>query len=205
MIFKIDASQRLTEKKSELSKLRKTGLVPAVVYGADTEPIKISINKADFLKLYKMSFKGIVFYEIQVGGKSYHTLLKERQIHPVTREIIHIDFMVIPANQTIEIDVPIRFVGTAIGTKEGGIIDIVHRTLKIQCVEDQIPEDIEVDISAMNVGEAYHVHQVPIGNWTVKDHPDTTLITIHAKKVETAPAPEAKPEESTTEQSQDQQ
>jgi len=204
MIFKIDAVQRTTENKADLKKLRKDGFIPAVVYGPGNEPVKITLNKADFMKLYKKGLNELVFYEIKLAGKEYHSLLKERQIHPVSREILHVDFMVIPPHQSIEVDVPIKFIGTPIGTKTGGIMDVVHRTLRIQCVEDEIPDDIEVDISHLIVGEALHVRQIPQGKWTVKDHQDKVLVTIHAKKIEAVvtPAAEPKPEEPTVEKQQ---
>jgi len=194
MIFKIEATERKTVKKSDLSKLRRDGFIPGVVYGHGVEPISISLDKADFMKLYKKSFNELVFYEVQYAGKEYHTLLKERQMHPVSREILHVDFMVIPPHQMIDVEVPLKFVGTPIGTKEGGFMDIVQRMLRIQCVEDAIPEDIEVDISHLIVGEALHVRQVPKGDWVVKDHPDSALVTIHSKKTEAAPVADAKPE-----------
>jgi large subunit ribosomal protein L25 len=197
MIFKIEATQRTTQKKADLTKLRKDGFIPAIVYGSETEPVNITLDRAEFMKLYKKSFGELVFYEIKLGSKNYHTLMKERQIHPVSREILHLDFMVVQHHQKLEIDVPIKFVGTAAGTKAGGTLDIVHRTLKIQCLEEDIPEDIVVDISNLEVSEAIHVHQIPVGKWTVKENPDTTLITIHPKKVEAAPAPAAPKAEET--------
>jgi len=206
MIFKIDAVQRKTERKSDLTKLRKDGFIPAVLYGSGIEPIDITMDKTEFMKLYKKSFSEMVFYEIMIAGKEYHTLLKERQTHPVTREILHVDFMVIPPNQMIEVDVPLKFVGTPIGTKEGGIMDVVRRTLRIQCLEKDIPEDIEVEISHLQVGEAFHIYQLPESKWTVKDNPDNALVTIHAKKIEVVVAPEeptseeATPEEPTSEE-----
>jgi large subunit ribosomal protein L25 len=201
MIFKIDAAQRTTQKKSDVAKLRKDGFIPAIVYGPGTEPISITLDKTDFMKLYKKSFGELVFYNIKVGKKSYHTLMKDRQIHPVTREVLHVDFMAIPHDSKIDVEIPVKFVGTPIGTKTGGTMDVVQRILHIQCLEKDMPEDIEVDISHLEVGEALHVHQIPVGNWTVKDNPDTTLVTIHAKKIEAAPVvAEPKPEESTPEE-----
>lgn len=201
MIFKINAESRKTVKKSELSKLRKDGFIPAVIYGQGTEPLSVTLTKAEFMKIYKKTIGELVFYEVAVSGKEYHTLLKERQIHPVTREILHVDFMVVPPHQMIDVEVPLKFIGTPIGAKTGGFIDVVHRTLKIQCMEENLPEDIEVDISSLEVGEALHVHQLPKGNWVVKEHQDTVLVTIHAKKIETATAEvkaEPKAEDTTT-------
>jgi large subunit ribosomal protein L25 len=195
MIFKIDAAKRTTQKKAELTKLRKDGFIPGIVYGRDTEPVNITLDRAEFMKLYKKSFTELVFYEIKVGRKNYHTLMKERQIHPVSREILHVDFMVIPHDQEIEIDIPIKYVGTAKGIKEGGSMDVVIRTLRIQCLDKNMPEDIEVDISSLEVGDVMHVSQIPVGKWTVKDNPDQTLVTIHAKKIEVEPVAEEVPVE----------
>jgi large subunit ribosomal protein L25 len=193
MIFKINAVERNTVRKSDLKNLRKEGMIPAVVYGHGVEPLSITLDKIEFMKLYKKSFNELVFYEVKIAKNEYHTLIKERQMHPVSREILHVDFMVIPPHQMIEVDVPIKFVGTPIGAKSGGFIDILHRSLRIQCVEDAIPNDIEVDITNLNVGEAFHIHQIPAGKWTIKDNPENALVTIHAKKAEAVV--EAKPEE----------
>ncbi len=197
MIFKLEAEQRTTERKSDLTKLRNNGFIPAVIYGSGVEPIKISVEKTNFLKLYKRGLNELVFYDINIAGKEYNTLLKERQIHPVTREILHLDFMVLPRNQEIEVEVPIKYVGTPIGVKEGGIMEIVLRTLRIQCMQEDIPADIEIDISNLNIGEAIHIYQLPQGKWTVKEHSDTAIVTIKSRKVEAepTPAPETKPEE----------
>ncbi len=203
MIFKIEATQRETKNKVDLSQLRQNGFIPAVLYGHEVEPMSITLNKAEFMKLYKKSFHEIVFYEIQLAGKEYHTLLKERQMHPVTREILHIDFMVIPPHQEIEVDVPIKFLGTAIGTKTGGFMDVIQRTVKILCVEDAIPDGIEIDISHLEVGDVLHVSHLPQGKWTVKDNPDNAIVTIHAKKIEVEPvAAEIAPEETKPEEDQ---
>ena len=194
MIFKINAVERNTVRKSDLKNLRKEGMIPAVVYGHGVEPLSITLDKIEFMKLYKKSFNEIVFYEVKVAKNEYHTMIKERQMHPVSREILHVDFMVIPPHQMIEVDVLIKFVGTPIGTKSGGFMDILHRSIRIQCIEDSIPNDIEIDISNLNVGEAFHIHQIPAGKWTIKDNPENALVTIHTKKAEVAAAVEAKTE-----------
>ncbi len=184
MIYKIEAESRKTGKKSDLNKLRDSGLIPAVVYGPQTKSTKITLNKADFLKLYKKSFNELAFFDIQLKGKNYHSIIKEKQIHPVSREILHLDFMVIPAHQKIEIDIPIKFKGTPVGVKEGGILDIIQRTVKIYCNADNLPEDIELDISKLNIDQAYHVDHLKKGEWEYRDPINNTLVVIHPKKVE---------------------
>lgn len=196
MIFNLTTKPRVTQRKSDLTQLRASGLVPAVIYGADMESLSISLVKSEFTQCYKKSFGELAFYELELEGKKYHTLLKAKQTHPVTREFLHLDFMVIPAKAPIEIDVPIKFIGEPAGLKEGGVMDIQVRTAKISCVADSIPEDLELNISKMLVGESLHISDLPKGNWEYKDHPGVALVVVHAKKAEAAPAPQA---DSTTE------
>lgn len=191
MIFKLNAVPRETIRKSDLSNMRKNGLIPAVVYGPGTDPLKVTLNKTDFMKHYKKSFGELAFYEIEYAGKNYHTMMKERQMHPVSREILHVDFMVIPHGHLIEVEVPLKFVGTPEGVKEGGTLDIVHRTVKIQGREVDIPEDITVDVKHLKLGEALYVHQLPTGNWYVKDHADDAVAVIHTKRGDVVATPEA--------------
>jgi len=188
MIFTLNADPRNTVKKSDLTTLRASGMIPAIVYGAGMEATKLSINNAEFLKCYKKSFNELAFYEIVLNGTKYHTILKDKLIHPVTRNILHIDFMVVEESAQMEFEVPIQFVGEAVGTKEGGFVDVIQRSVKITCRAKDIPEEISLDISALKVGDALHIKDLPAGNWQYKDHSDITLVVVHAKKTEEAPA-----------------
>ncbi|MDD2228803.1 MAG: 50S ribosomal protein L25 [Candidatus Cloacimonetes bacterium] len=184
MIFTLNAEPRHTVKKSDLTNLRASGLIPAVIYGSNTESISISINKHDFGQMYKKSFKEVCFWEIELSGKKYYTMLKAKQIHPVGRQFLHLDFLVIEAAAILEFDMPITFVGEAIGVKEGGMLDAQMRTAKISCKGTDVPKEICLDVSALNVGDALHVCDLPTGNWSYVDNADVTVVVVHAKKVE---------------------
>jgi len=194
MILNVDAEKRVTQRKSDLTELRKKGYIPAVIYGEGTDPISIALNKAEFGKIYKKSIGELAFFDLNVEGKKYHTILKDKQIHPVGRHFLHLDFMAVKAKTHVEIDVPIKFVGEPIGIKTGGIMDVIQRTVKISCLANQIPEDIEVDISKLGVGDSIHISGLPQGKWQYKDHSDVTLIVIHAKKGDTTTQAETEPE-----------
>ena len=188
MIFTLDAITRDNKKKSDLTELRAQGLIPAVIYGKGLESQSVAVKKADFMNCYKKSFKEIAFYEILFEGKKYHTLLKEKQTHPVNRDFLHLDFMVIPPKSMIEVEVPVRVVGEAAGLKEGGFLDVLHRSLKIVVQADQIPEDIEVIVTDLRVGDTIHVRDLPVGKWQYKDNLDNAIAVVHAKKADEAPA-----------------
>lgn len=194
MIFTLEAQARKTVRKSDLTKLRAQGMIPAVMYGPNMDAVSISVDQAEFTRCYKKSFNELAFYELELDGKTYHTILKEKLIHPVERNILHIDFLVVPASAQMEFEIPIHFNGEAIGTHEGGFVDVIQRSVKLVCQADKAPEGLDLDISNLHVGESLHVKDLPKGAWTIKDNEDVTLIVIHAKKTETVARVE-KPEE----------
>lgn len=181
MIFTLQAEPRNTVRKSDNKALRAAGRIPAVVYGTDLPSIKLSLSAAEFQKCYKQSFTELAFYELILEGKKYHSILKERQIHPVTRNFLHLDFMVVSADSTIELDIPLNIVGESLGEKEGGFMDVVQRTIKVIGKAADLPEGFELDVSEMHVGDTKHIRDLPTGNWTYKDADDITLVVIHGK------------------------
>ncbi len=199
MIFNIDAQKRTTTKKSELNALREQGKIPAVLYGKEVDTASIAIDMGEFQKCYKRSFNELAFYDIELDGKKYHTILKDKLVHPVTRNILHIDFMVISAKAQMEFDIPIKFVGESLGAKEGGFTDYVHRTVTISCRADEAPDELELDVSQLRIGDTLHVSDLPKGPWQYKEHDDVTLVVVHAKRAEEVAEPEEAAEEEVTE------
>lgn len=182
MIFTVEAKNRQTIRKSDLTNLRSAGSIPANVYGVGMSSISVAINKAEFTKVYKKTFNEVAFYNIELEGKTYFCVLKERQIHPVTREFLHLDFMVIPMDSKFDFDIPLHFEGEAIGAKSGGTLDVTMRHVKIHCNASEAPESIIVDISQLGLGASIHVRDLPKGTWDYKDNPDSTVIVVHAKR-----------------------
>lgn len=195
MIFNLEAKKRTTTKKSELTALRAQGMIPAVLYGKEVDAASIAIDMGEFQKCYKRSFNELAFYDIELDGKKYHTILKDKLVHPVTRNILHIDFMVISAKVQMEFDIPIKFTGEALGAKEGGFTDFVHRTVTVSCRADEAPDELELDVSQLGIGDSLHVSDLPKGPWQFKEHDDVTLVVIHAKRVEEEVKPEEAEEE----------
>lgn len=183
MILNLAAQPRKTVRKSDLTKLRADGMIPAVLYGTEMESTSISVSQSEFIRCYKKSFEELTFYEIELEGKKYHTILKDKLIHPVSRQFLHIDFLVIPATAEMEFDVPIRFEGEPAGVLEGGFADIIQRSVKLVCQASNVPQ-LELDISGLNVGDSLRVGDLPKGNWTYRDDDDVALIVMHAKRVE---------------------
>lgn len=190
MIVNIAAQPRQTGKKSMLTVMRSKGMIPGVLYGPGMDAVSIVVNNAEFTRCYKKSFAELTFFEVELEGKKYHTILKDKLIHPVSRNFLHLDFMVVDATSMMEFDLPVHFEGEAIGTKEGGFLDIIQRNVKISCPADNVPEDLRLNVSNLKVGDSLHVRDLPKGNWTFKDHDDVTLVVVHPKKAE-SPQPAA--------------
>lgn len=199
MILSIEAVKRITEKKSDLVELRNNGFIPAVIYGEGIEALSIAVKSAEFTKIYKKSIGEMAFYDVNVESKKYHCILKDKQVHPVRRDFLHLDFMAVKAKTHVEVEIPLKFVGEPIGLKSGGLMDILLRNVKISCQANQVPQDIEIDISKLEVGSSLHIGDLPQGIWQYKDNDDIAIIVIHAKKVDTAAEPEPVEEPKETE------
>jgi len=182
MIFKLEAEMRNVGKKQLVKETRTMGRIPAVVYGRGDENIAISLPKTDFMKSYKKSIGEIAIFNIKVAGKEYQTIVKERQIHPVSRDIIHVDFMTMQADKAIHIDVPIKIVGEPAGVKSGAILDVQHRSLQVSCKPAFIPEDIEIDVTNMEIGDAIHIKDIHKENVVMRDAADVVIASLHYPK-----------------------
>ncbi len=205
MIFTLEAQMRKTMRKSDLTKLRAQGMIPAVIYGPNMDTMSISINQAEFNKCYKKSFTELAFYELAIDNQKYHTILKDKLTHPVRRDFLHLDFQVIPASAEMEFELPINFIGEAAGAKEGGFVDIVQRTVKLVCQASKVPE-ISVDLSPLHIGDSIRIKDLPQGEWTYKDHEEEALVVVHAKRAEveeTSTADEAEAHKESDTQSTD--
>jgi large subunit ribosomal protein L25 len=197
VIFTLEATKRTIGKKSELNNLRREGLIPAVLYGKNMDSTPITVKKGEFQQCYKKSFNELAFYEIVLEGKKHHTILKDKLVHPVTRNILHIDFMVVESSAQMEFEIPIKIIGEPAGIKEGGFMDIIQRTVKISCRAKDIPEELPLDVSGLNIGDSLHIKDLPEGKWQYKDHADATLVVVHAKKAEAEPTAPAASTEAT--------
>ena len=133
MTFNLEAQKRTPSKKSDLNVLRSGGGIPAVIYGKSLDSTPISVDGRTFLNYYKKSFTELAFYEIELEGQKHHCILKDKLVHPVTRQILHLDFFVVDEGAEMEFEIPIQFEGEAAGEKEGGFVDILQRTVNITC------------------------------------------------------------------------
>lgn len=154
--FNILVHTREETGKNANRRIRSRGDIPAVLYGAerDTVPIVVERRKMQEAFRHGASENTIFLLKRAESDQQRHARIREMQIDPVTREIQHIDFQRILMDQTIRVFVPIEAVGTAKGVKdEGGVLDTVTREVEVECLPGIIPEKIEVDVTALAIGD----------------------------------------------------
>ena len=149
--------------KGVARKLRAAGRIPAVVYGRGTESRAISIDPKALVQLLQKGGAGMnTLIELSVDGTAKTVLVKELQRDPVRGRPLHTDFYLVELDQKVEVSVPIHLTGRAPGVELGGILDHPLREIELECLPRAIPESIDVDVSALDVGDSIHVRDLEL-------------------------------------------
>ncbi len=149
--------------KGAARKLRAAGRIPAVVYGRGTESRAISVDPKALVQLLQKGGAGMnTLIELSVDGTAKTVLVKELQRDPVRGRPLHTDFYLVDLDQKVEVSVPIRLTGRAPGVELGGILDHPLREIELECLPRAIPESIDVDVSALEVGDSIHVRDLEL-------------------------------------------
>ena len=152
--YKLDVTNRKELRSKAARSLRKKGIVPGVLYYSGEENVNISIEKS---VLFHAMQSGQRIFEIDQGGESQYTMIKQLQYHPVTDEIIHVDLMRVRRSEKITISVPLILVGDSIGVKEGGVLSQSLNQIEISCFPTDVPEQIELNIEDLELNSAKSV------------------------------------------------
>jgi large subunit ribosomal protein L25 len=158
---KLEAQLRSETGKGAARSLRRSGFVPAVVYGhgEETRSCKVDTKELERL-LTSVQWENTIIDLMMDDGEASDVLIRDVQIHPVRPEVLHIDFLAVHKGKKVKLDVPVRLVGVAPGVKEGGIMEHHRNDVEIRCIPSKIPEALELDISAMGIGDVASVSQL---------------------------------------------
>jgi large subunit ribosomal protein L25 len=186
------AEHRTGRRKSAASALRREGKVPAVLYAHGRETRSIAIGGTEFGYLLEKINPQSTIVELSLGGQSVKALIREIQRHPIRQGFLHVDFQEVLAGEKLRLEVPVTLVGTAEGVRnQGGVLDQVLRTVEIEVLPTDIPEKVELDVTALVIGRSLHVSDLSIPNATILTDPDLTVAVVVAPRVEEAPTPVA--------------
>ena len=184
------ATVRKTKGNGPAKALRREGHVPAVLYGPDAEAILLSVNTRDFENLIKHRNINQLLLNLTIENGQPVTkavMIKELQTHPVSLNILHIDFYEIDMKRKIRVNVPVVTTGKSIGVESGGVVQIIRRDLEVFCMPTEIPEAIEIDISELAMGQSVHVQEIPLeDNIEIAADVNFTVVTILSPKVDIA-------------------
>jgi len=191
----LSAARREGQGKGVARKLRAAAKIPGVVYGKGVAPEAVSLDRKAFEQLMRQGgHHGLIDLTLDASREPMKALVREVQIHPVSRSIEHVDLQRVSMQERIRIDVPIVLVGKPEGVRlAGGILEHSLRSIEVECLPGEIPETIEVDVTALGVGHSVHVSDLKVGNATILAHPETTVATV------SMPAAERAAEEATAE------
>ena len=197
----LTAEVRSDSGKGAARKLRAAGRVPAVIYGHHREPQSLALDaRALGLTLERVSASSV--FELTIGGgTAVRALIREIQRHPVKRTLIHVDFQELVAGEKVTVRVPLVFVGTADGVRnQGGLLEEVTRELEITADPSNIPDHIDVDVTALTIGHPMHVRDLtlPSGVTALADE-GATVVQVSPPRLEeeassSSEAPSGEPE-----------
>ena len=164
--------------------LRREGRVPAVIYGGKEEPTPIHVEETELVRQLGTGHFMNSIVMIDIGGKSVRTLPKDVALHPVTDRPLHVDFLRLAKDAKIEVSVPVVFVNeeASPGLKKGGVLNVVRHEIDLICPSDSIPNEIEIDVSGVELGDSIHISAVtlPAGAESAITDRDFTIATIVA-------------------------
>ena len=192
----LEVSNRDDAGKGVARKLRQQGQIPAVVYGGHRDPAKITVDRKAVAELIQKSEHGVrSIFLLKMAGtdQQRHAMIKDIQIDPLSRKMRHIDFVRVQMDEVVRVTIPVHISGTALGVKEGGILDWNVRELHVECLPGQIPDSIDVDVTNLTGHEYLRVSDLTIPEGVkVLDDPERVVVGVtHAKaEVEVAPAGE---------------
>ena len=191
----LQAEKRDGRGKNEARRLRASGKIPAVLYGAEKgKATEISVDPKVLLRILhsESGVNSLIGLE-GVGAADTRVLVKEYQLDPITHQLLHVDFFQVAMDKMLTVTVPILLKGDAKGVKQqGGIVDFVNREIEVECLPADIPQHIDIDITELMLHQGVRVRDLPRdGKWQAVSDPDLMIVHVVAPKAEEVATPEA--------------
>src|SRR5690625_289653 len=179
MAVKLKAKQREDLRSSVTKAMSQDGQIPAVVYGKGKESTPISVDSLDLIRTVREEGQNAIISLDIENGTAVDVMLYDYQMHPIRDEISHADFYIVDLTEEMDVEVVIRLEGEAEGAREGGILQQPLFELQIRATPRAIPEEIVVDVSALNIGDTITVADLPTEDeYTILDEQDTAIATV---------------------------
>jgi large subunit ribosomal protein L25 len=190
----VEAQPREANGKNVARRLRKSGKVPAVVYGAGKQPLSVSVDPKQIARILHSQSGHNTIFDLQVDGERTKAMIVEWQYEPINGSLLHLDLKRIAMDRRLKVQVPISVKGEAAGVKQqGGILDQVLREVEVECLPGDIPSHIDADVSNLVFGQSLRVSDLPLDRSKVKILTPADQVVAHVTSVkeEVVAAPEA--------------
>jgi len=180
----LPAEARERAGKGASRALRRTGRVPAVIYGGKEAPVSIHVEEKELVRQLGTGHFMNSIVMVEIAGKSIRTLPKDVAFHPVNDRPLHADFLRLAKDAKVEVQVPVVFINEELspGLKKGGVLNVVRHELDLVCEADKIPSEIKLDVTGLEVGDSIHISSValPEGSVSAITDRDFTIATVVA-------------------------
>jgi large subunit ribosomal protein L25 len=184
----LEAVRRDTKGGGEAGRLRRTGRIPAVIYGGESGKAEsITLDPKALMRILQSQAGMNTLIALRLeGAADTRVLLKAFQVHPLSQQILHADLYRVAMDRVLRVTVPVHLTGEAKGVKiQGGIVDFVHRELVVECLPGDIPEHITVNVTELMLNDGVRVRDIQSeGKWKPISEPDMLIVHVIAPKVE---------------------
>jgi large subunit ribosomal protein L25 len=188
--LEIQVEARDKQRKRDAKRLLRSGKIPAILYGPKMAAVGLALDKKEFSRRVA-GLQGSHLVRLKSGAATLAekvALVKDMQFHPITGDVIHADFYEVDLTAKIQVHVPLHFVGKAVGTARGGILQPIVREIEVECLPLDIPEFFDVDVSALDIGDSVHIEDLQMPEGVVSLSEDNlALVTVVPPTVEEAP------------------
>jgi large subunit ribosomal protein L25 len=179
METKLTAERRSDAGKGVARKLRAAGKVPAVLYGQGLDTTPLTVDSRELTHLLHSSAGSNVLVDLVVDGEEHLAIPREIQRDHIHSKWVHVDFLAVSRTQTITVNVPVHETGEAVGVKEGGVVEHHLREVQIECLPQDVPDELVVDITSVELGEMVHVSDlVPPVGVTILTNPEDAILSV---------------------------
>jgi large subunit ribosomal protein L25 len=175
-------------------RLRGSGKIPAVVYGAGKDSLPIEVDRKRLIDLLRSSGgdNAVFLLKLSSTGQERHAMIRDMQLHPITREIIHLDFQRVVMTEKVRVQVAVELAGTSPGVKtEGGVLDFSHREVHVECLPGDIPKALTLEVGELHLGQHLTAGDLKLpAGVTLLDEPERVLVSVMHAKTEAVPVVE---------------
>jgi large subunit ribosomal protein L25 len=173
--FELIGNERQSLGKKDSAKLRTEEKVPCVLYGTDA-PVHFCVEKSAIRKL--IYTPNVYIVNLEIEKKKFQSIMKDIQFHPVTDEVIHIDFLSITDDKPVKVDIPVNVQGFAKGIRSGGKLQVEVRRLSVLALPKYLPDSINIDVTELDLGQSLRVSDLKLENLTILNNKSVPVVRI---------------------------